>query len=141
MLRNVSGALSVAYVPLMWSLAGVLLLLGVVGLFAPWTLRRFMNTFTRNRPARLLGMVLLVVGTEMFIQARNTATPTLVKTLGVLMFLDGGVGLFVPTLSVIFMEKLKGMRPVKLRFLGLVQLAAAWLFYLAAQLPPPPVVE
>jgi len=141
MLTNVSGVLAMVYVPLMWSLIGVLFLLGIIGLLAPWTLRRVMNIFTRNRPARLLGIVLLVLGTEMFIQAQKTATPTLVKTLGVLMFLDGGVRLFVPTLSVIFMEKLKAMQPVKLRFLGLVQLAVAWLFYLASQLPPPPIVE
>lgn len=139
MVANTVGLLALIYVPLMLSLALVLLLLGVVGIVAPWSLRRIMNMFTRNGPVRLLGIVLIVLGAEMFIQARHTTMPLLVKTLGVLMFVDGGVRLFVPTLSVIFMEKLRGVRPVGLRLIGLLQVGVAWLFYLAAQLPPPPV--
>jgi hypothetical protein len=103
------------------------------------SLRRIMNVFTRNGPVRLLGILLLVVGAEMFIQARNTAMPVLVKALSALMFMDGGVRLFVPTLSVIIMEKLRNIRPAGLRLIGLLQIGIAWLFYLAAQWPPPPI--
>jgi len=140
MVANMVGLLALIYVPLMLSLASVLLLLGVVGIVAPWSLRRIMNMFTRNGPVRVLGVVLIILGAEMFIQARNTTLPLLVKALGTLMFIDGGVRLFVPTLSVIFMEKLSGVRPIGLRLMGLLQVGVAWLFYLAAQLPPPPVV-
>jgi len=140
MVANTVGLLALIYVPLMLSLALVLLLLGVVGILAPWSLRRVMNMFTRNGPVRVLGVLLIVVGAEMFIQARHTTLPLLVKGLGALMFIDGGVRLFVPTLSVIFMEKLRSVRPLGLRLMGLLQVGVAWLFYLAAQLPPPPVV-
>ncbi|MCX5771912.1 MAG: hypothetical protein NTZ09_16800 [Candidatus Hydrogenedentes bacterium] len=87
-----------------------------------------------------MGILLIIVGAEMFIQARHTSLPLLVKGLGALMFIDGGVRLFVPTLSVIFMEKLRSIRPLGLRLVGLLGVGVAWLFYLAAQLPPPPVV-
>ena len=140
MVANTVSLLSKIYVPLMLSLAVVFLLLGIMGLLAPWSLRRVMNMFTRNGPVRILGILLLVVGAEMFIQARHTTWPLLVKALGALVFVDGGVQLFVPTLSVIFMEKLRGIRPIGLRLVGLLQVGVAWLFYLAAQLPPPPVV-
>ena len=140
MVANTAGLLALIYVPLMLSLALVLLVLGVVGILAPWSLRRVMNLFTRNGPVRVLGVVLIILGAEMFIQARHTTLPMLVKGLGALMFIDGGVRLFVPTLSVIIMEKLRGVRPVGLRLMGLLQVGLAWLFYLAAQLPPPPVV-
>lgn len=141
MLSNISAILAWAYVPLMWLLAVVLLGLGAAGTVAPSTLRRVMDTFTRNGPTRMLGVVLLVVGMQMFIHARHAATPALVKTLGVLLFLDGGVRVFVPTLSVIFVERLKAMEPFGLRCIGLAQICAAWLFYLAAKLPPPPPVD
>lgn len=140
MVANTAGLLALIYVPLMLSLALVLLVLGVVGILAPWSLRRVMNVFTRNGPVRVLGILLIIVGAEMFIQARHTSLPLLVKALGALMFIDGGVRLFVPTLSVIFMEKLRSVRPLGLRLMGLLQVGLAWLFYLAAQLPPPPVV-
>lgn len=137
MVANTVALLALIYRPLMLSLALVLLLLGVVGIVAPGALRRIMNMFTRNGPVRLLGVVLIVLGAEMFIQARNTTLPMLVKALGALMFVDGGVCLFVPTLSVIFTEKLRSIRPIGLRLIGLLEVGAAWLFYLAAQLPPP----
>jgi hypothetical protein len=139
MIADAARLLALIYVPLMLSLALVLLLLGIVGIVAPGSLRRIMNVFTRNGPVRVLGVLLIIVGAEMFIQARNTTLPLLVKGLGALMFVDGGVRLFVPTLSVILMEKTRGVRPLGLRLIGLLEVGAAWLFYLAAQLPPPPV--
>ena len=141
MLSNISAVLGWTYVPLMLFLAVLLLSFGAAGAVSPLWLRRVLNTFTRNGPTRLLGIVLLVVGMQMFIQARHAEVPSLVKTLAVLLFLDGGVRVFVPTLSVIFVERLKSLEPFGLRCIGLAQIVAAWLFYLAAKLPPPPPVD
>lgn len=140
MLANVSALLALLYVPLMWALTITLLLVGLLGVLMPARLRRLLDMFTRNGPVRVLGVVMVILGAEMFIQARNTVSPMLVKTLGVLLFVDGGVGLIVPTLSVIFTEKTRNFRLPGLRFVGLLLIGTAWLFYLAAQLPPPPVI-
>jgi hypothetical protein len=64
-----------------------------------------------------------------------------VKTLGVLLFIDGGVRLFIPTLSVIFAEWCVARSDHWYRVLGIVCLGMAYLFYHATLLPITDVIQ
>jgi len=124
----------------MWVFAGLLALIGLVGLVAPEALRRFVRVFLGNGAVRLLGVVLLLVGMQMFIRAPATSWPMLVKVLGVVVFIKGGVSLFIPTVNVMFTEYAVEQSPFLFRLAGLCSLGVAYLFYLATKLPPPPEV-
>jgi hypothetical protein len=84
---------------------------------------------------------LMVIGAEMFVRASGMAVPLLVKTLGVLLFIDGGVRLFIPTLSVIFAEWCVARSDHWYRVLGIVCLGMAYLFYHATLLPITDVIQ
>lgn len=138
MIVKVAWFLAEIYVPTMWAFVAVHVLVGVVGLVAPDSLRGLVGVFTRSKPVRVLGLLLLVVGTEMFLRAPGTAVPLLVKTLGVVMFVHGGVCLFVPTVNVIIAERCTAWAGHWYRLSGLLSFGIAYLFYLATKLPLPP---
>jgi len=140
-MEKVAGVLSVIYVPMMWVLVVVNGGLGALGVLAPGRLRAVARAFTNNRSVRILGLFLIVFGAEMFIRGSGTAFPVLVKTLGVILFIFGGVCLFIPTLSVILAEWCVARSDNWYRVLGLVCIGLAILFYKASSLPGPKEVE
>lgn len=140
-MEKVAGVLSVIYVPMMWVLVVVNGGLGALGVLAPGRLRGVARAFTNNRSVRILGLFLIVFGAEMFIRGSGTAFPVLVKTLGVILFIFGGVCLFIPTLSVILAEWCVARSDNWYRVLGLVCIGLAILFYKASSLPGPKEVE
>lgn len=139
MSENAAWFLYMAYVPMMWLCMAALALVGVAGLAVPGVARTMLGVFTKNRPVRLMAILFLLVGAEMFIQAPVTATPLLVKTLGVIVFIDGGVGLLIPTFTVILVEWCMARSDWWLRIVGLLCMWLAFVFFLAAKLPPPAV--
>lgn len=140
-MEKVAGVLSVIYVPMMWVLVVVNGGLGALGVIAPGRLRGVARAFTNNRSVRVLGLFLIVFGAEMFVRGSGTAFPVLVKTLGVILFIFGGVCLFIPTLSVILAEWCVARSDNWYRVLGLVCIGLAVLFYQAKSLPGPKEVE
>jgi hypothetical protein len=140
-MEKVTGFLSLIYVSMMWVLMVVNGGLGALGVLAPGRLRGVARAFTNNRNVRILGLFLLVFGAEMFIRGSVTTFPVLVKTLGVILFIFGGVCLFIPTLSVILAEWCVARSDNWYRVLGLVCIGLAYLFYSVTRLPLPKVVE
>ena len=135
MTQKAAALLTVVYVPMMWALVVLFALLGAAGLVVPAGLRRIVRVFTKNRPVRVAGSLLMLVGAEMFIRAPSTAVPLLVKTLGVLAFVDGGVMLLIPTFSVILAESCASRSDRWFRVAGLVCVGVSYLFFLASKLP------
>lgn len=136
-MEKAARLLAIIYAPMMWFLVVLHAGLGALGVFAPARLRGVARVFTVNRNVRILGAFLLVFGAEMFIRGSGTAIPALVKTLGVLLFVFGGVGVFIPTLSVILAEWCVARSDNWYRMLGLVCFGLAYLFYHATRLPLP----
>ncbi len=141
MTEKAAWLLAAIYAPIMWGMVAANVVLGALGVVAPGRLRSIVRLFTQNRPNRILGVFLMIIGAEMFVRAPGTALPLLVKTLGVLMFIDGGVRLFIPTLSVILAEWCLARSDNWYRMLGLVCLGVAYLFYHATRLPLTGVIE
>jgi len=135
MTEKAAELLAMVYVPMMWVLVVLFAVLAGLGLLVPAKLRALLGVFTRNRPVRIAGALYMLVGAEMFIRAASTAIPMLVKTLGVVVFVDGGVMLLIPTFNVILSEWLMAHSDRWLRVAGLVCLGVAYLFFLATKLP------
>lgn len=135
MTTRIAKLLALVYVPMMWALVVLLGGLGAAGILAPARLRGIFKVFTRNRPVRIAGAVFMLVGAEMFIRAASAALPLLVKTLGVLLFVDGGVMLIIPALNVIIAEWCVARSDNWFRVAGLVSVGLAYLFFLATKLP------
>lgn len=140
-MSKMAGLLATIYVPVMWALVVVFACLGILGVLAPARLRAVARVFTQNRPNRILGIVLMIVGAEMFVRAPGTVIPWLVRTLGVTLFVGGGVGLVIPTFSVIVAEWCVARTDYWYRVLGLLCLFVAYLFYHATRLPLAPVIQ
>jgi hypothetical protein len=129
------GFLETIYLPMMWILVVVFVGLGLVGVLVPNRLRGALRFFSKNTNIRLLGILLMLVGAEMFVRASLIRFPLLVKTLGVLLFIDGGVRLVIPTVSVIIAEWFLPRADSLYRLAGLAGFGLAYLFYLATKLP------
>ncbi|NIA14311.1 MAG: hypothetical protein GWP08_09525 [Nitrospiraceae bacterium] len=138
MLAETASFLTWIYTPAMWACVAVNVLMGLAGLLAPGWLRATVAAFTSTGPVRILGAVAMILGTGMFMSADGTASPLLVKTLGVVLFVDGGVGLVIPTLHIILSEWVVGWKNPWYRLFGLTAFGMAYVFYLATMLPAPP---
>lgn len=137
MTADAASGLALIYVPLMWTLVALTGVLGFVGVFAPGRLRGVIRIFTRKRPARILGVLLMIVGAEMFIRAPGTAVPLLVKSLGVFLFVDGGVRLVIPTVNIMVAEWCVAHSDNWHRILGVLCFVFTFLFCHASRLPLP----
>jgi hypothetical protein len=140
-MAEAAGLLARIYAPMMWILVVMSGGLGALGVIAPARLRGVVRAFTNNRNARILGLFLLIFGAEMFIRGSGTAFPLLVKILGVILFVFGGVCLFIPTLSVILTEWCVARSDNWYRMLGLLCFGLAYLFFSSTRLPLPKEVE
>jgi hypothetical protein len=128
--------LALLYVPLLWALIVFHAIAGLTGLFAPDRLRSLFAVFLSKGRIRTLGGVLLVLGAMLYIGAEKSDAPVVGKVLAVLFFIDGGVRLIMPTVSVVYTEWLMSRSDGVLRLLALVAIALAAFFYMAAQIPP-----
>lgn len=129
--------LALIYVPLMWAMVALLGVLGLVGVFAPGRLRAAVRVFTAKRAMRMLGVVVMIIGAEMFVRASGTALPLLVKSLGVFLFIDGGVRIIIPTVNIIIAEWCVAHSDQWHRIIGVLCFLFAFLFYHATRLPLP----
>ncbi|HNR36937.1 MAG TPA: hypothetical protein PKO36_17310, partial [Candidatus Hydrogenedentes bacterium] len=68
MTSNAANFLALIYAPLMWAMVAITGVLGFIGVFAPGRLRASIRLFTRKRWARLLGVLLMIIGAEMFLR-------------------------------------------------------------------------
>jgi hypothetical protein len=134
-MEKTARLLATIYLPMMWVLVVLNGGLGLLGILAPARLRGVARVFTGNRTVRILGVFLMVFGAEMFIRGSGAELPWLVKSLGVILFMFGGVCLFIPTLSVILAEWCVARSDNWYRVLGLACLGLAYLFYHATRLP------
>lgn len=134
MITAVADFLRLFFVPLMWACVVAHTILGSVGVIAPERLRGMARHLTSSTTVRLLGGALMIIGTEMFVHAKMASTPALVKTLGVIIFIDGGVRLLIPMVSIIFAEWFVTLHAKWYRLLGLVAFGLAYLFYMATHL-------
>ena len=134
--KEVAVLLGAIYVPLMWVLAAASGCVGLVALWSPGSFRGVIAAFTKNRPVRVLGVVLVVIGAELFVRSKGMAVDLrwVTKALGAFLFVDGGVFLLIPTVVVILAEWLETRSEQFYRVLGLFLIVAAYLLYLAAQL-------
>ncbi|HOV73911.1 MAG TPA: hypothetical protein P5318_01270 [Candidatus Hydrogenedentes bacterium] len=137
MTSNAANFLALIYAPLMWAMVAITGVLGFIGVFAPGRLRASIRLFTRKRWARLLGVLLMIIGAEMFLRAPATALPLLVKSLGVFLFVDGGVRLVIPTVNIIIAEWCIAHGDHWHRVLGMACFVFTFLFYHATRLPLP----
>lgn len=135
MIETLSSLLAVIHQPTMWFMMAVFTGLAAVALIVPERLRNVARLFMQYGPARVLGLLLMFVGTETFLRGAGTGSPMMLKMFGVALFLTGGVCAMVPTLTVILAEKWAAMPNSGQRALALVFLAIAFLFYVAQKLP------
>ncbi len=140
MTADAARVLALVYVPLMWTLVALTGVLGLIGVFAPGRLRGAIRVFANKRPARLLGVVLMVIGAEMFIRAPGTALPWLVKWLGAFLFVDGGVRVVIPTVNIIVAEWCVAHSDKWHRIVGVLCFLFTFLFYHATRLPLPNLI-
>jgi len=137
-MKEIAEALRVIYLPLMWACVAFYAALGALGILRPESLRGAVRRLAKPAPIRLIGIVLVLVGAETFVHARITSLPWLIKTLGVVLFVGGGVRVVVPMLSVIVAERMLEVSRQWYRLAGLLSLGIAYLFYLATRLPAIP---
>jgi len=137
MLETLSSLLAVIHQPTMWFMMALFTLLAVVALVVPDRLRGVARMFTQFGPARVLGLLLMFVGTEMFLRGTGAGAHPMLRWFGVASFLAGGVCAMVPTLTVILAEKWVALPSSGQRVLALVFLAIAFMFYVAQGVPVP----
>jgi len=132
MIEIVQNILVLIHTPTMLLCAVLHVIFGALGLGAPGTFRRAVQVFTRDRTVRLLGIPLMIIGAEMFLGAGAIAWPLLAKVLGVILFVDGGVKLFIPTLTVMATEWAAARSNWWHRGFGIICLALAYVYYYLA---------
>lgn len=137
MLKGTAAVLAIIYAPTMWGFVVLHGIAGLLGLFSPGRLSSVVALFTRNGPVRILGAVMMLAGTEMFIRAGGMWQPVLVKALGLMLFVQGGVSLFIPTVVVMMAEWVVALPAMWYRLAGAVSLGLAYLFFLATYVLPP----
>lgn len=135
-LQPVADTLSFIYIPVMWALLILHALIGIVALLSPDVAKGLVRTFHGNGRVRLLGLYLLLLGVLMFSQASLAANPVLPQAAAVLLFLAGGTLIAIPTLGMILVESMLDKGPSFFRFIALLNILIAGLFYFAVQLRP-----
>lgn len=111
----------------------------VLGILVPNALRGLVRVFTSKLPVCALGVVWILSGTAFFVGAEAAELTALVRVLGVLGFVSGGVSLLIPMLGVIVAESIRDRSNTGIRVFGLVCGGLTYLFFIAAKLAP--VVE
>ena len=111
--------------------AGTLfLVLGLIGVFSPQTSRRFISNFLKKAPVRVLGVVLMLLGAGVFRVASHLYLPLAGKAVGVILFMAGGVHIFIPEFAIVLNEWWVLRKPVWERLVGVVYLAIALLCFM-----------
>lgn len=136
LLKPVADGLSVIFVPAMWVLAVVHALLGLLTLISPNIAKGQIKMLHGSGRVRGVGLYLLVLGLLLFSQASLAANPVFPQAVAVVLFLVGGTLIALPALGLIAVEGMLDKGPGFFRFIALVNILVAILFYLAAQLRP-----
>ena len=139
MTAKLSALIALLFIPAMWFLVGLHVLLGAIGVLGPGGLRSVAQRFTKNKFVRLFSVLLVLFGIIMFVRAGGTKMVLLVRVLGVSSFVTGGVGLIIPVLGVMVAEWIVDRSNLWFRALGLLAFGLAYLFFLATA--PAPVDE
>ncbi len=143
LLKPVSDALGVVYIPAMWALVVIHSLLGVLGLLSPGIAKGQLAMLHGNGRLRVFGIYLMLIGILVFSQAGLFANPSLPQAVSVAVFIIGGVILLIPGAGMIPLEWALDRGPSFFRVMALANILIAGLFYSATRtLPPPdPLVE
>lgn len=135
MVTETGRLLEYVYLPLMWACVSIHVLFGAAGLLSPHSVISTARVFTRDRAVRVAGVLLLAVGAVMFASAGAARHPLLPKAMGVVLFVDGGVRMILPTVHVMLAEWTASREAPALRLMALTSFGMAYLFYLASRLP------
>jgi uncharacterized protein YjeT (DUF2065 family) len=112
-------------------IAGIVFgLLGLIGLFFPDRTRRFISRFLEKTPVRILGVVLMALGAGVFRVATQLQLPVLSQVLGVLLFMFGGVHIFIPEFAIILNEWWVARKTLWERLVSLGYIGLAVLFFM-----------
>ena len=125
----------------MWLLAAVTMLKGMGLLVWPGYMRAIAGALRSNGPVRVVGVAMMVAGAALFARGDMTGLPLFVKTMGVVLFVSGGVGALLPALAIIINEHVMELRDRPLRLAFIVPVCVAYLFYLAASRPGTPIAN
>jgi len=128
-------------VKVLWFFVLVYGLMGLAGILFPVMERKLVTTFTRRNPVRILGLSLVFLGIVLFVMADATAWKKFVQVMGVLNVIAGGVNLLLPDTMVVVNEAWIDCSNLWHRVTGLAYLVVAYLFYVAASVPPPPLPD
>lgn len=135
MISILASFLAIIYAPTMWFMMALMFVLALLGFTAPAKLRRIFGIFTQLGPSRVLGLIIILVGAEIFVWATKANMSLWIRMLGVVFFLAGGVSLLMPAMTVIMSENIVGMSDGKYRILGVIFLGLSVLFYIAQAAP------
>ena len=130
-----TSALVVLHGPVMWLCMAISALVGLLGLVSPAMLRSAGKLFTGPRTVRIAGIVLLLVGAEMFLRSNAISLALLVKTLSVVLFMSGGVFVVMPTAAVVLAERSLEAKDLTIRVFAVIAIVLTWLFYLCTKVP------
>jgi hypothetical protein len=78
--------------------------LGLIGVFSPSTSRTFIGNFLAKAPVRGLGLFLMLLGAGVFRVASHLYFPLLGKMVGVVLFMVGGIHIFIPEFAIVLNE-------------------------------------
>jgi hypothetical protein len=117
---------------LLWALAIFYFLFGLLAVFRPGTPRSVAPAFSRPVPIRVAGLMIMIVGAALFRAGGHTTLPLVMKTLGFLAFVEGGVLLLLPGVALIVLEWWSELSNAWLRVMGALSLLLSVLFLGAA---------
>jgi hypothetical protein len=115
---------------ILWIFTGLTAGLGLLGLLVPEGLGRIQRLFLSKTPLRLIGVLLMASGALTFRAAYQEELPLFVYAAGVVLFMVGGVELFLPSAIVILNEWWLSRSNAWQRLAGLGWLVLAALFFL-----------
>lgn len=125
------------YSPLIWVVIAGCFAIGVLGILSPGAFKGALNRLNRGKRIRILGVAFMVLGATMFANAEMAKFEILLKSVGVVLFLYGGVSLFLPAMVVVVVELITSKGPLVHRALGVAFLGMTYLFFVASQAAEP----
>lgn len=138
MIRQIHAWLDSAYLPVMWTLTILTALFGLTALLAPDRARALCQAFTHEKRVRISGILLLFVGTVMFVGCQDVHPNLLlpIMLVGMAAFVKGGVQIVMPSVSVTMLDWWSEKSNPAHRTVGLLTLAVAVFYYFGTQTMP-----
>lgn len=117
---------------LMWAVAVLNVVLGLLVVFSPRTFRDILRSFLTPTAVRVIGLTSMLFGAALFRVGQATALPLLCQVVGAAGFVQGGVQLLIPGTALIIIEWILDWPTNGFRILGIGSLIVAVAFLYAA---------